>query len=108
MPPGKARYKRTFSAGRRKRIFRMYLHLGRDIVVMQQDVIGVFDLDTSTWSRRTKSFLTACEKAGKVINVSDDLPKSAVVCCGKDGKTVVYISQLSSQTLLRRSRMPLA
>ena len=77
MPPGRARNRRTFSPGRRKRIFEMYLHLGR-------------------------------EKAGKVINVSDDLPKSAVVCCGKDGRTVVYISQLSSQTLLRRSRMPLA
>ena len=108
MPPGRARNRRTFSPGRRKRIFEMYLHLGRDIVVMQQEIVGVFDLDTSTWSRRTKSFLTACEKAGKVINVSDDLPKSAVVCCGKDGRTVGYISQLSSQTLLRRSRMPLA
>ena len=86
----------------------MYLNIGGDFSVRAESVIGVFDLDTSTWSRRTKSFLTACEKAGKVINVSDDLPKSAVVCCGKDGRTVVYISQLSSQTLLRRSRMPLA
>ena len=108
MPPGEALRMCIISPGRRKRIFGMYLHLGRDIVVMQQEIVGVFDLDTSTWSRHTKSFLTACEKAGKVINVSDDLPKSAVVCCGKDGKTVVYISQLSSQTLLRRSRMPLA
>lgn len=82
----------------------MYLHLGRDVVVMQQDIIGLFDLDTSTWSKHTKNFLTAWEEKGRVINVSDDLPKSAVVCCGKDGRTTVYISQLSSQTLLKRSR----
>ncbi|MBQ3092634.1 MAG: DUF370 domain-containing protein [Clostridia bacterium] len=82
----------------------MYLHLGRDVVVMQQDIIGLFDLDTSTWSKHTKNFLTAWEEKGHIINVSDDLPKSAVVCCGKDGRTLVYISQLSSQTLLKRSK----
>lgn len=87
-----------------REVYSMYLHLGRDVVVMQQDVIGLFDLDTSTWSKHTKNFLTAWEEKGHVINVSDDLPKSAVVCCGKDGETLVYISQLSSQTLLKRSK----
>ena len=80
----------------------MYLHLGRDTVVLQRDIIGVFDMDTSTWSKHTKSFLTACEKAGRVVNVSDELPRSAIVCREKGGDTVVYISQLSSQTLLKR------
>ncbi|MBE6993920.1 MAG: DUF370 domain-containing protein [Ruminococcaceae bacterium] len=80
----------------------MYLHLGRDVVVMAGDVVGVFDLDTSTWSKHTKSFLSAWEKKGKVVNVSDDLPRSAVVCQTDEG-TVVYISQLSTRTLVKRS-----
>ena len=80
----------------------MYLHLGRDVVVMAGDVVGVFDLDTSTWSKHTKSFLSAWEKKGKVVNVSDDLPRSAVVCQTNEG-TVVYISQLSTRTLVKRS-----
>jgi len=80
----------------------MYLHLGRDVVVMADDVVGVFDLDTSTWSKHTKSFLSAWEKKGKVVNVSDDLPRSAVVCQTDEG-TVVYISQLSTRTLVKRS-----
>ena len=85
----------------------MYLHLGREIVVLQEDVIGLFDLDTSTWSKHTKRFLTAWEEKGQVVNVSDELPKSAVVCCGRDGRTVVYISQLSTQTLRKRAGEPL-
>lgn len=86
----------------------MYLHLGRDIVVTQQDIVGVFDMDTSTWSKHTKAFLTRCQQENRVVNVSDELPKSAVLCVGRDGGTVVYISQLSSQTLLKRSREPLS
>lgn len=85
----------------------MYLHLGRDIVVMQEDIIGLFDLDSSTWSKHTKAFFTNCEQKGMVINVSDELPKSAIVCCAKNGNVAVYISQLSSRTLLKRSKEPI-
>ena len=41
------------------------------------------------------------EKAGKVYVITDDLPKSAVVC-RENGDFVVYISQISSKTLLKR------
>ena len=85
----------------------MYLHLGRDIVVLQPDIVGIIDLDTSTWSKHTRNFLTACEKKGMVVNVSDELPKSAVICREKDGTTTVYTSQLSSRTLLKRSKEPI-
>lgn len=81
----------------------MYLHLGRDSLVLKRHIVGIFDMDTSTWSKHTKAFLTSCEKRGIVVNVSDDLPRSAVVC-QENGETTVYISQLSSQTLLKRSR----
>ena len=82
----------------------MYLHLGRDVVVTGDDIIGVFDMDTSTWSKKTKRFLTACEKKGLVVTVSEELPRSAVLCRAGKGGAVVYISPLSTQTLLRRSQ----
>jgi len=80
----------------------VYLHLGQNVVVPEASVIGVFDLDNTTWSHITRKFLGAAEKAGRVISVSDDLPKSFVVC-GGDGEMCIYLSQLSSQTLLKRS-----
>lgn len=80
----------------------MYLHLGQDTVVKKKNIIGIFDLDTATVSKKTRDFLATAEKKGNVINVTYELPKSFVVCCEK-GETKVYISQLSSTTLLKRT-----
>ena len=80
----------------------MYIHLGQETVVRSEDVVGIFDLDTSTVSKTSRKFLHDAEKAGRVKNVSFELPKSFVVCCEK-GKTTVYISQMSSATLQRRA-----
>lgn len=79
----------------------MFLHLGRDVAVPVDSIILVFDMDTATWSRHTRAYLGAAEKAGKVFVITEELPKSAVVCREKDD-FVVYISQISSRTLLKR------
>jgi len=80
----------------------MYLHLGNETVVNTKDVIGIFDLDNATLSRHTRKFLADCEKRREVINVSFELPKSFTVCAEKNKKQTVYISQISSSTLLKR------
>lgn len=80
----------------------MYLHLGQDTVVKTADIIGIFDMDTSTVSKPTRDFLRISEKNYNVINVSFELPKSFVVCNEK-GKLKVYISQISPATLQKRA-----
>lgn len=79
----------------------MYLHLGSDVVILKKNIVGIFDLDTTTISKHTKKYLTLAEKEGRVVNVSYELPKSFVVSF-ENGRAAVYISQLSSQTLLKR------
>ena len=80
----------------------MYLHIGGDTSIRTDEIIGIFDLDSSTVSRRTRDFLSRCEKEGKVINVSYDLPKSFIICReNEDNK--IYICQLSPATLIKRS-----
>ena len=81
----------------------MYLHLGMDKVITFDEIIGIFDLETTTVSKNTRNYLTMAEKAGKVENVCYDLPKSFIVCIDKDGNEKVYISQISSTTLNKRS-----
>ena len=80
----------------------MFLHLGRDVVVDDNTIIAVLDMDTATVSRRTQAFLNSAEREGRLHVITNELPKSAVVCV-EDGKQVVYISQLSSKTLLGRA-----
>jgi len=80
----------------------LYLHLGQSVVVSEADVIGVFDLDNTTGSHITRKFLGDAEKAGCVVSVSDELPRSFIVS-GKNEEITVYLSQLSPQTLLKRT-----
>lgn len=81
----------------------MYLHLGQDTVVAFDEIIGIFDLDTSTVSKTTRDYLKRAEQSGLVVNVSMELPKSFTVCKDTQNKTTVYISQISSATLLKRT-----
>lgn len=80
----------------------MYLHLGQNTVVWSEDILGVFDLDNSTVSPRTRDTLARAQKQGNVINVSaDQLPKSFVLCV-RDGQVKVVLSPMTPATLLRR------
>ena len=85
----------------------MYLHLGKGTVVPKQDIVGIFDLDITSQSHLTRRFLRLAEQAGEVVNASEDLPKSFVVCNEK-GKNTVILSQMAASTLLRRSGSDLA
>ena len=81
----------------------MYLHIGNDFVVKKSDIVAIFDLDNTSQSILTRKYLSRCEKEGRVINASgDELPKSFVVCAYENSRKV-YLSQLISSTLLRRS-----
>ncbi len=85
----------------------MFLHLGRDVVVAQTDIVAILDMDTATATAATRAFLTEAERAGCVEVITDELPKSAVVCQTNGNDHIVYISQLSSKTLHGRARGPL-
>ena len=80
----------------------MYLHLGAETAVRTEDILAICDLDNTSASHITRSYLRAAEQAGEVVNVADDLPKSFVVC-REDGKTRIYLSQLNTATLLKRA-----
>lgn len=80
----------------------MYLHLGQDVVVRSDDVIGIFDIENTSVSKITKEFLSCQEKQHCVVNVSTELPKSFIVCRSGE-KVSVYISQISCATLKKRN-----
>lgn len=81
----------------------MYLHLGQSMVVPYGDVVGLFDLDNTTSSHLTRRMLEQAEREGKVISLSGDLPKSFVLCRDRVGRTIIYLSQLSTATLRGRA-----
>lgn len=78
----------------------MYLSIGNDMVVRESSVIGIFDMDNTSTSGRTRSFLKEAEKQGQVVPC-DDLPKSYILTA-EYGFSRVYLTALSTQTLEKR------
>ncbi len=79
----------------------MYLHIGNRQSVKKKDVIGIFDLDTSTVTKTGKEFLNGLEKKGAVDYFDDDLPRSFVLV-GDKKRCRAKLSRISSKGLLAR------
>ena len=105
----------------------MFLHLGNDIYVNQNDIIAVCNLDTASVSKNTQLYLKRAEDMGIVETICSDIPKSFVIVRKKNNNLVrqktdmtrtrvmgsllphfsskdkVYLTNISSVTLLKRS-----
>ena len=79
----------------------MYLHIGNGKSVKKKDIIGIFDLDTSTMTKTGKDFISRHERAGAVEYDDDDLPRSFVLV-DENGSDKVRLSRISSKGLLAR------
>lgn len=78
---------------------KQFLYLGGDITIYADDVIGIFDIEECSVSRTTAEYLNFCQKKGIVVNVSEAMPKSFIVC-GKN----TFISNVSNSTINARGR----
>ncbi len=81
-----------------------YLHIGMNVMVDPRRVIGIFDLDNTSTSKLTRRFLDGAEKEGVVQSACEDIPRSFVVCDHPYHRQIIYLSQLNSQTLLKRAQ----
>lgn len=78
----------------------MYLSIGNDMAVREHSIVGIFDLDNTTTSKRTREFLENAEKEGQVIPC-DDLPK-AFLLTDEYRLPKIYLTPLTPQTLTTR------
>ena len=78
----------------------MYLSIGNNMAVRDRSIIGIFDLDNTSTSRRTQEFLNRAEKDGLIVPC-DDLPKSFLLTV-EYGMTRVYLTPFNTATLEKR------
>ncbi len=79
----------------------MYVNIGGDMAVRDRSIIGIFDLDGATLSKKTVEYLRSAEQEGGLITVSEDIPKSFLVT-EEYGLERVYFTQLSAATIEKR------
>ena len=80
----------------------MYLSIGNDMAVRDRSIIGIFDLDNTSTSKRTREFLNQSEKEGQVVPC-DDLPKSFILT-DEYGMQRIFLTSLSATTLEKRMK----
>ena len=81
----------------------MYIPIGSDMSVRDTNIIGIFDLDNTTYSRHTRNFLARAEENGEVITVAEDLPKSFILT-QEYGMDRVYLCQFAPRALEKRMK----
>ena len=79
----------------------MYLPIGNDMFVRNSSIIGIFDLDNTSYSKHTRAFLRQAEENGQVAAATDDLPKSFLLT-QEFGMDRIYLTQFSPATLEKR------
>ncbi len=80
----------------------MYINIGNDMSVREKSIIGIFDMDNTSTSKKTREFLNRAEKNGEIIPC-DDLPKSFILTA-EYGMARIHLTALSSYTLEKRMK----
>ena len=75
-----------------------YIYLGGDAALDTAEIVGIFDLDNTSWSHLTRGSLARAERDGRVRNTAEDIPRSFVLC----SDDTVILTQPGSATLARR------
>ena len=81
----------------------MYLHIGNGEIVNNEDIIGIFDMDTATVSSVSRQFLSKAEQKNEIWYGDSDIPKSFIVCTKENKKQEIVFSRISSAALKLRA-----
>ena len=57
----------------------MYLSIGGDMAVRDRSVIGIFDLDGCSMSKKTMEYLENAEQNGVLLNVTEEMRKKVSI-----------------------------
>lgn len=79
----------------------MYLHIGKDIVLKNKDILFILDYDSLKENNVFNKFMEKVDKKN-ILDISDNKPKSIIIT--KENEIIKgYISNISSNTLGKRS-----
>jgi hypothetical protein len=79
----------------------LFIHIGDNIIIPVDEIVGIFDLEGTTITGITRDFLKVAEEEGFVIATSSRMPKSFVITV-RNNQNLIYLSSLSVNTLKKR------
>ena len=79
-----------------------FVHVGLDMILPKEEIIGVFDIDAITVQKNSRDFLNKAQKNKEIEDYTTDLPISFILCNHKEKKQRILFSSFSLPTLTAR------
>ena len=79
----------------------MYVHIGKELIIPENEIITILDLEKMLENKNLDDILKELNLEDNIINISDGSNKSLILI-KKEEKIQGYISNISSQTLAKR------
>lgn len=80
----------------------MYLHIGNNIILKKEEIIGIFDYKEMQENKISSKFL---EKIKSNIMNNEILAEKSIILTIEKGEMKGYLSNISSITLLKRNNI---
>lgn len=80
----------------------MYLHIGKDFVINNKDIIGIFNIEYIKNTKEYKSIYKDLEEKKDIINISGSQNKTFILA-NKEKKVKGYISNIGANTIAKRN-----
>jgi hypothetical protein len=74
----------------------MFVRLYNDYLLKEEEIIGIFDLDSATEMPTSRRFLREAEAKGKMRVAAKNIPRSFIV-----SESAVYLSHASASSLIK-------
>lgn len=79
----------------------MYLHIGKDYIIKNNDILGIFNIEYIKNTKEYKAMYKSFEENNDIINVSDNKEKTFILI-ENNGKRKAYITNIGVNTIAKR------
>ena len=79
----------------------MYIHIGKEIIVPANEIITILNLEKMLKNKKLEDILKELKIENNIINIAKGNNKSLILL-KKEDKLKGYISNISSNTLVKR------
>lgn len=81
----------------------MYLHIGKDIILKKEEIIGIFNIESILETIEYKIIIEKLREERKIQDISKDDPKTLILYKQKDNLCGI-ISNISSNSIGKRNK----
>lgn len=79
----------------------MYLHIGKDIMIKENDIIGIFDIESIKNTEEYENIQKKLKEKNRLIEISENTKKTLILLL-ENKEIKGYITNISSVTLCNR------